>query len=257
MQGQHVLITGAGTGIGLAIATRLAEEGAVVSLVARDLARVEAVAADLRATGATARAWQADVRHSDQIQRAVDLACAAHGALYACVANAGIGGPNSPADPSGDRFADLVATNLSGTYDTFRAAQRHLAAGPQPRHLLAVASILARIGVGGYTGYCASKAGILGLVRALAVELAPQNVQVNALCPGWVNTSMARQGLEGMAQGMGVSLEEAHRIAMSAVPLGRMSEPQEVAGTVRWMLSADARGLTGQAVDLNHGAFMN
>jgi NAD(P)-dependent dehydrogenase (short-subunit alcohol dehydrogenase family) len=116
---------------------------------------------------------------------------------------------------------------------------------------------LARIGVGGYTGYCASKAGILGLVRALAVELAPQNVQVNALCPGWVNTSMARQGLEGMAQGMGVSLEEAHRIAMSAVPLGRMSEPQEVAGTVRWMLSADARGLTGQAVDLNHGAFMN
>jgi len=172
------------------------------------------------------------------------------------VANAGVGGPNE--DGPGDRFEDLVATNLLGTYSTFRAAQPHLAPGPEPRrHLLAVSSILARIGVPGYTGYCASKAGILGLVRALAAELAPEKVQVNALCPGWVDTSMAREGLEGMATGMGISVEEAHAKAMEAVPLGQMGQPDEIAGLVSYMLSEDARGMTGQALDMNGGAFMS
>lgn len=253
-RGRHILVTGAGTGIGLAIARRMALEGARVSLVARDLARVEHAAAELRGQGCVAGAWPGDVRDAASIARAVDLACEAHGALHACVANAGVGGPNAPG--AEDRFDDLVATNLAGTYHTFRAAERRLAPGPEARHLLAVASILARIGVAGYTGYCASKSGILGLVRALAAELAPRNVQVNALCPGWVDTAMAREGLEGMARGMGVPFDEAHRIAMSAVPLGRMSTPDDVAGTVRWALSPDARGLTGQAVDLNNGAFM-
>lgn len=235
-RGRHILVTGAGTGIGLAIARRMALEGARVSLVARDLARVEHAAAELRGQGCVAGAWPGDVRDAASIARAVDLACNAPGAE--------------------DRFDDLVATNLAGTYHTFRAAERRLAPGPEARHLLAVASILARIGVAGYTGYCASKSGILGLVRALAAELAPRNVQVNALCPGWVDTAMAREGLEGMARGMGVPFDEAHRIAMSAVPLARMSTPDDVAGTVRWALSPDARGLTGQAVDLNNGAFM-
>jgi ketoreductase len=119
-----------------------------------------------------------------------------------------------------------------------------------------VSSILARIGVPGYTGYCASKAGILGLVRALAGELAADNVQVNAVCPGWVDTSMAREGLDGMASGMGISAEEAYSIAMQAVPMGRMSEPEDVAGMISWLASPDARGVTGQALDINGGAFM-
>ena len=108
----------------------------------------------------------------------------------------------------------------------------------------------------GYTGYCASKAGLLGLVRALAAELAPANVQVNAVCPGWVDTEMAREGLEGMARAMSVPFEEAKRVAMSAVPLGRMSAPEDVAGTVAWLLSPDARGVTGQGIDQNGGAWM-
>jgi NAD(P)-dependent dehydrogenase (short-subunit alcohol dehydrogenase family) len=174
--------------------------------------------------------------------------------VFALVANAGIGGPNEPGPK--DRFEDLVATNLSGTYACLRAAQRHLAAGPDARHLVVIASVLARIGVGGYTGYCASKAGLLGLVRALAVELAPHNVQVNAVCPGWVDTEMAREGLRGMASAMGASLDEAKRTAMSAVPLGRMSRPEDVAGMVAWLVSPDARGVTGQGLDMNGGAFM-
>ena len=145
-----------------------------------------------------------------------------------------------------------MATNLVGTYSCVRAAQRHLAPGPGARHVVVTSSILARIAVPGYTGYSASKAGLLGLVRALAAELAPENVQVNAICPGWVNTEMAWQGLEA-AHG---TRDDAYEAAMREVPLRRMSEPAEIAGTVAWLLSEDARGVTGQAIDHNNGAWM-
>ena len=107
-----------------------------------------------------------------------------------------------------------------------------------------------------YTGYCASKAGLLGLVRSLAAELAPENVQVNAICPGWVDTDMAWDGLDGIAEASGGTREDAYRNAMREVPLGRMSQPDDIAGTVAWLLSPDARGVTGQAIDQNGGAWM-
>jgi ketoreductase len=93
-------------------------------------------------------------------------------------------------------------------------------------------------------------------VRALAHELAAEEVQVNAVCPGWVDTQMARDGIEGMAEGMGTSFEEARAIAMAAVPMRRMSEPEDIAGLVSWLLSSDARGVTGQGLDMNGGAWM-
>jgi NAD(P)-dependent dehydrogenase (short-subunit alcohol dehydrogenase family) len=119
-----------------------------------------------------------------------------------------------------------------------------------------VSSILARIGVPGYTGYSASKAGLLGLVRSLAAELAPAGVHVNAVCPGWVDTDMAWQGIDALASSTGGTREDAYRLAMEAVPLGRMARPEEIAGTVAWLLSPDARGVTGQAIDHNGGAWM-
>lgn len=253
--GRHVALTGAATGIGRAIAQRLAEEGAVLSIFARSLPRLEALAAELTLGGrGPVRAFACDIRDRASVDTAFAAAAKAQGPFLDLVANAGIGGPNQDGDE--DRFLDLVATNLSGSYFCARAALRHLAPGPEPRHLLFVASILARIGVGGYTGYCASKAGILGLTRALARELAPQSIEVNALCPGWVDTEMAREGLEGMARALRVTPEEAHRIAMQEVPAGRMSQPAEIAGTVAWLLSPDSRGVTGQAIDQNGGAFM-
>ncbi|MBL8861748.1 MAG: SDR family oxidoreductase, partial [Planctomycetes bacterium] len=227
---------------------------AVQSFFARDARRIEEVAAEIRARGGRAQAFGCDVRERRAVDRAFDAAREAQGPFFALVANSGIGGANEPGPA--DRFDDLVATNLVGTYSTLRAAERHLAPGPEPRHLVVNASILARIGVAGYTGYCASKAGLLGLVRALAVELAPQNVQVNAVCPGWVETDMALQGLEGLARAMHVPLEEARRRALALVPLGRMSQPDEIAGVVAWLLSPDARGATGQGIDVNGGGFM-
>jgi NAD(P)-dependent dehydrogenase (short-subunit alcohol dehydrogenase family) len=235
LAGKHVVVTGAGTGIGRAIAERLAAEGARLTLLARDETRLRDVVPE-----ATTRSC--DIRNHDEVLAAID------GPLDALVANAGIGGPNEPG--YGDRFDDIVQTNLFGTYWCARAAEQQL---PDGGRIVVTSSILARIGVPGYTAYCASKAGLLGLVRSLAAELAPRRIQVNAICPGWVNTEMAWQGLDAFE---GMTREQAFDVAMQEVPLRRMSEPAEIAGTVAWLLSDDALGVTGQAIDHNNGAFM-
>jgi NAD(P)-dependent dehydrogenase (short-subunit alcohol dehydrogenase family) len=234
LEGKHVVITGAGTGIGRAIARRLADEGARLTLLARDEARLRDVV-----PGAATKS--VDIRDHDAVRAAFDEP------LDALVANAGIGGPNEPGE--GDRWDDIVQTNLYGTYWCCRAAEPHLADGGR---IVVTSSILARIGVPGYTAYCASKAGLLGMVRAFAAELAPRRIQVNGICPGWVNTDMAWDGLAGISE----NRDEAFEIAMREVPLGRMSEPEEIAGTVAWLLSPDATGVTGQGIDHNNGAWM-
>lgn len=244
--GQHVVVTGAARGIGAAIARRLAAEGARLTLVDRDAGGLEDVAGRLGA-----RAAVVDVRDADGVRQAVSAAAEERGRLDGLVANAGIGGPNEPG--AGDRFDELVETNLAGTYRCCRAAEPHL---PDGGRIVVTASILGRIGVAGYTGYCASKAGLLGLVRALAAELAPRRIQVNAVCPGWVDTDMSTQGLEALARELGGTVDQAHAVAMQAVPLGRMGTPGEIAATVAWLLSADAVGITGQGVDHNGGAWM-
>jgi NAD(P)-dependent dehydrogenase (short-subunit alcohol dehydrogenase family) len=110
--------------------------------------------------------------------------------------------------------------------------------------------------VPGYTGYCASKTGLFGLVRAMAMEVAAENVQCNAVAPGWVETEMAKDGIRGMAAGMGLTYEAAYAAAMEAVPMGRMSQPRHIAGLVAWLLSEDGAGVTGQGIDMNNGAWM-
>jgi NAD(P)-dependent dehydrogenase (short-subunit alcohol dehydrogenase family) len=239
LEGKHVVVTGAGTGIGRAIARRLADEGARLTLLARDESRLRDVV-----PGATTRS--VDIRDHDAVRAAFDEP------LDALVANAGVGGPNAPdssPNGSGDRWDDIVQTNLYGTYWCCRAAEPHLADGGR---IVVTSSILARIGVPGYTAYCASKAGLLGMVRAFAAELAPRRIQVNGICPGWVNTDMAWEGIDAMPGTRAEALE----LAMREVPLSRMSEPEEIAGTVAWLLSPDAIGVTGQGIDHNNGAWM-
>jgi NAD(P)-dependent dehydrogenase (short-subunit alcohol dehydrogenase family) len=236
VKGKHVVVSGAGTGIGRAIAQRVAAGGARLTLLARDEARLRNIAA-----GAKTRTC--DIRNPDDVRAAFTEP------LDALVANAGIGGPNEPGP--GDRWDDIVQTNLYGTYWCVRAAEPWLADGGR---IVVVSSILARIGVSGYTAYCASKAGLLGLVRSLAAELAPRRIQVNAICPGWVDTDMAWEGLDAFD---GLTRDEAYESAMREVPLRRMSRPEEIAGTVAWLLSEDSTGVTGQAIDQNNGAFMS
>lgn len=253
--GRHFVVTGAGTGIGQTIAVRLAREGAAVSLFGRRIERPEETAGLIRAVGAHPAFLQScNVDDATPVEAAFSVAAHARGPIDVLFANAGIGGANTPGE--GDRFFALGQTNLVGTYHCVRAAQRHLTPGPAARHIVVTSSILGRFGVPGYTGYGALKTALIGLVRALALELAEDHVLVNAICPGWVATDMAWEGIEGMAKGMGITPEPAVAQAMAAVPLGWMACPEEIAGMVAWLLSADAAGVTGQAIDQNGGAWM-
>jgi NAD(P)-dependent dehydrogenase (short-subunit alcohol dehydrogenase family) len=230
-EGRHVAVTGAARGIGLAIAERLASEGARLTLIDRD---------EPQLAGATVRV--VDISDRDAV------AAAFTEPLDGLVATAGIGGANEPGE--NDRFDEILQTNLYGTYWCVRAAEPLLADGGR---IVVTSSILSRIGVAGYTGYCASKAALLGLTRSLAAELAPRRIQVNAICPGWVDTDMTRLGLSLFE---GLTEAEAWEVAKQEVPLRRMSDPSEIAGTVAWLLSDDSGGVTGQAIDQNNGAFM-
>jgi NAD(P)-dependent dehydrogenase (short-subunit alcohol dehydrogenase family) len=243
------VVTGGGTGIGRAIAERLARDGARVAVAGRDFERLTKAASEIGV-----KPYRLDVRDPDACGAVFAAVARDLGPPTIVVANAGVGGPNEPGP--GDRWRDVVATNLDGAYWTARAAAAAFPARGRA-DVVFVASILAKIGVPGYTAYCASKAGILGLTRALAVELAPRQVMVNAVCPGWVETSMAMEGLTGMAAAMGTSVEQARAKAMEQVPLGRMSSPRDVANLVAWLVSPECVGVTGQSLDINNGAFLD
>jgi len=120
-----------------------------------------------------------------------------------------------------------------------------------------MSSVLGRFGVPGYTAYCASKHAVIGFTRALALELAKRRITVNAICPGWVETGMAVQGMQSGAKAMGVTFEEFRSQALGAVPIGRIIEPDEVANLVKFLASPQAAGITGQAYNICGGQTMD
>ena len=251
LTGKNIVVTGAGTGIGRAIAVRLSSDGAKVALVGRREAPLEETR---EACPGETFVATADVSDRGAVDAAFDRIVDAFGPLHAVVANAGIGGPNEPGDS--DRWSEVVRTNLDGAYHTIRALEARLAEGDDARHAIVISSCLARFGVPGYTAYCASKAGVLGMVRAFAHELADRNVLVNAICPGWVETEMAREGMRKIAEAIDTTYEEARRGALDLVPLKKISEPDEIAGLVAFLLSPDARSITGATLDQNAGSWM-
>ncbi|MBU6325106.1 MAG: SDR family oxidoreductase [Bacteroidetes bacterium] len=245
-----VVISGAGSGIGRAMALELAKEGWQCLLLGR---REEALKETLAALPGNGH----DIACGDVRDRIVMQQIAAGWSgmpIRALVANAGLGGENHYGE--NDRWDEIISTNLSGTYEFVQAFLPGLKPAPEkPAYILMTSSVLARLGVAGYTAYCASKAGLLGLMRSWAVELAPRNILVNAICPGWVETDMSREGMEGLAEHLGISVEAFHDLAMKSVPLGRMSQPQEIAQLTAYLLKQ--RSITGQALDINGGSVMN
>ena len=249
MNNKTYLISGAGTGIGRAIAQRLAAGGGHCLLLGRTEANLQQTLNTL--TGGGHRVVLADIRDKAALAAAAEQLEGVE--LCGLIANSGIGGENQWG--ATDRWADIIDTNLTGTYNFVQSFLPLLAQGHAARHIVITSSVLARLGVANYSAYCASKAGLLGLMRSWAVQYAPQNILVNAICPGWVDTDMAQQGLQGIADGIGISKAEFYDMAMQSVPLRRMSQPDEIADLVQYL--CHQRSVTGQAFDINGGAVMN
>jgi NAD(P)-dependent dehydrogenase (short-subunit alcohol dehydrogenase family) len=124
------------------------------------------------------------------------------------------------------------------------------------KHVVITSSCLARFGVPNYTAYCTAKTGLLGLTRSLALQLAGDRILVNALCPGWVETDMARAGIQKLADRAGQRYDAAFDEQMSYVPLNRISQPDEIARMVRFLFSNEQTSMTGQGIDINNGSYM-
>ena len=258
-----VLITGGGSGIGAATAHRLAKrEGLRVILVGRRIENLQSVLAKL--DGDHHVAVSMDV--TDPLALVEWLsgreANLREHPLVGVFANAGIGGPNSFGKE--DRWDEIIRINLTGAYNTLMACHPYLKASEGVTHALVTSSVLARFGVPGQTAYVASKTGLLGLVRSLAVEWSPDGIMVNALCPGWVDTEMARNSIQAMADAQNISFEASKAQQEALLPAGRVSTPEEMAQWVDFLFSGLAQGsteprvetFTGQALDVNSGSWM-
>lgn len=253
LKNKNAVVTGGGTGIGRAIAQDLAAAGAVVAVVGRRRELLEETAALIEGAGGTCRVQAMDVRDPAAVVAGIDQIAEGLGAVDVLVNNAGVGGPNSCADDGPDRWDEIVRTNLDGIFFCAREALRHM---PDGGRIVNISSVLGRFGVPGYTAYCTSKHGVIGFTKALALEVAARQITVNAICPGWVETEMAREGMNLMANGLGITYEQAREQALSAVPIQRIIEPEEVGALVVYMASAAAGGMTAQAVSLCGGATM-
>lgn len=254
---QTIIITGAGTGIGAAAAIALSRRARTrVVLIGRRLEPLQATASHCEGEAvvhamdaADRKAWEAFLNSEE-----LNLAAAP---LVGVFANAGIGGPNRFGEE--DRWDEIIRVNLTGTYVTVESCKPHLdaAASQGPRHVVVTSSVLARFGVPGQSAYVASKTGLLGLVRSWATEWSADGVLVNAICPGWVETQMARDSIQAMADQAGRSYEEELAVQSAILPTGRISQPEEVAELVVWLMSDAQRSITGQGIDINNGSFMD
>jgi NAD(P)-dependent dehydrogenase (short-subunit alcohol dehydrogenase family) len=249
LEGRHALVTGGGRGIGEAIAVRLALEGARVTLLGRDRARLEAVAATLARPG---RVVVADVADSAAMDDAFVAAVTHSGPVDILVNNAGAArsAPLERAPP--DLWHEMLAVNLTGTYHGIRA----VLPGMIERRHGRIINIASTAGIRGYayvTAYTAAKHGVVGLTRALALEVAKQGITVNAVCPGYTETDLVREAVGRIEATTGRSNAEARASLVRSNPQGRFVQPVEVAHAVAWLCLPGTESVTGQSIAVAGG----
>ena len=258
LEDKRCVVTGGGTGIGRGIAQELTRAGAHVAICGRREAMLDQTLAsltDLGKHGSGAIKETMDATDHTSVASAIDrMAEQLGGGIDILVNNAGVGGPNACAEDGPDTWDLILRTNLDGVYFCSREALRHM---PDGGRVINISSVLGRFGVPRYTAYCTSKHGVIGFTKALALEVAHRDITVNAICPGWVDTDMAHDGIRAMAKDMKVSFDDAMSVAMDMVPLGRILQPTEVGGMVVYLASDAASGLTAQALSLCGGQVQN
>lgn len=240
------LVTGGGTGIGAAIALRLAADGYAVAVTGRRPGPIEEVAA-----GIGGLAVVADTGLVEDADRAVAETVARFGGLDALVCNAGVGGEGSLRDLDPAVWDAVLRTNLTGAFLMSRAAIPHLVA--RRGAIVTVSSAAGLRASPESLAYCSSKAALAMLTQCIAVDHGPEGVRANCVCPGWVRTPMADEEMDALAARLGTDRAGAYAACMVDVPLRRASTPQEIAATVAWLLSREAAYVNGAVLPVDGG----
>ncbi len=248
-------ITGASRGIGEAIARALAGAGVRVAVSARTEADIRRVATAIREKGGEAIPVVCDVTQPDSIAAAVSHISQFFGPISILVNNAGAAGSHKFIGHDDALWRKLMDANLNSVYYVTKAIAPMMVEAKWGR-IVNIASIAAKVGGKYIAAYTASKHGVLGLTRALAVELAPHNITVNAVCPGYVDTPMTDQAVANIAARTKLSEAEARATLEKSSPQNRLITSEEVAHVVLMLVDENARGITGQAINVDGGAVM-
>ena len=244
LQGRIALVTGASQGIGRACALALARAGATVALAARSQDKLAAVAAEIAAAGGQAEAFALDVAGEESLKAGAKAVLERYGKVEILVNNAGITRDGLMMAMKRTDWDDVLGTNLTGAFLLTQALLRPMLKNRWGR-IINISSVVGRTGQAGQVNYASSKAGLIGLTRSLAREVASRGITVNAVAPGYIETPMT------------AVLEDKQREAMmAAIPLGRPGTAEEIAQSVAFLASDAAAYITGHVLDVNGGMFM-
>jgi 3-oxoacyl-[acyl-carrier protein] reductase len=244
LTGKIALVTGASQGIGRACALELAAAGATVALAARNLEKLEAVAAEIIASGGTAKAYALDVSSEESIKAAAKAVLADHNAVHILVNNAGITRDGLALRMRLADFDDVLRTNLTGAFLLTQAVISSMMKARWGR-VINITSVVGETGAAGQANYAASKAGLIGLTKSLAREFASRGITVNAIAPGFIETAMT-----------GALTDEQKTAILAQIPLARYGADADIAAAVAYLASEAAGYVTGHTLDVNGGMYM-
>jgi 3-oxoacyl-[acyl-carrier protein] reductase len=242
--GRVSLVTGASRGIGRAVAVELARRGSALILAARNAAALEETAAACRALNVTVHCAAFDLADADSIRSGVEAALAASGRVDHLVNNAGVTGDGLLMRMKRAEWDKVLDTNLGGAFEMIRAVLPAMVRARYGR-IVNISSVVALMGNPGQASYCAAKAGLVGLTKSLAREVAARSITVNAVAPGFIDTDMTR-----------VLSQEARDRLTGLIPLARLGTPEDVAAGVAFLLSPGASYITGEVLNISGGLYM-
>ncbi len=253
--GTVALVTGAGQGIGAAVASALAADGAKVVLAGRTIEKLQAVASRISESGGTAHTIAVDVTDPDQVANLAAAAVEFAGPVGILVNNAGVGYSSPLKRTTPEDWRRVMDTNATGTFLCTRELLPGMVAARWGR-VISIASVAGLSGGAYLTAYSASKHAVIGFTRSLAAEVASHGVTVNAVCPGFVATPMTDSSVANIMAVTGKSQAEALQALESTSPQQRLIEPEEVAHAVSFLASEASRGINGQAIVIDGGGLL-
>ncbi|WP_121634373.1 SDR family NAD(P)-dependent oxidoreductase [Tropicibacter alexandrii] len=246
LNGKHAIVTGGGTGIGLAIARALADQGAQVTITGRRLSKLQ------EAAGPNIHPLEMDVQSEASVVDGIAQAVEARGPIQICVPNAGIAEGRAILKTDLDFWRDMMATNVDGAFLTIRESLKSMTTTEWGR-VIAVSSIAGIKGLKGAPTYTASKHALLGLIRALSADYAKKPYTFNALCPAYVDTAIVSSNVDSIMARTGMSADEARELMVGVNPHGRLITPEEVADAALFLCGPNSGSMNGQAIQIAGG----